>query len=369
MYKHLYTTLFVLCCIYTSNAQTRDFPEFPNPQNDFYILLEENKVTNPKYLEGSVREVNRTYTEHISPDNDEVYTADYYYRLKKDKEITAYTTSDIYDDTTIPYLNEALQPSPKNDTIIKDDFYTYIYNKGKLTHYISYDISGGTMDSIVYTYKKEHLLTRTQYRSQGAIDVDFSDNGEVDEYILFPEFEIYAYAEATYNKIGLIQTVVQYQFTEEEGLVDSYHYNYMYDIEGRFKNLQAISDRVFLTYKQQKKHPKNWKLATNEVVEGMYLETTINTTYDTKNRIQTYIKTDSNKNKESYSVAYDGHSNKKITVSRDDYSFQYDTTVHRDLLYEYMYDTYQNPTYITSYIIVNGKKVLDKSTTLKITYY
>lgn len=370
MYNHLYTTLFILCFTYISNAQTREFPEFPNPQNDFYTLLEENKVTNPKYLEGSVRDVNRTYIEHVSPDNDEEYMVNYFYRLEKNKEIIEYTTNDLYDDTTISYLNEVIQPKIQNDTVIKeDDFYTYIYKKGKLTNYMAYDVYGGIMDSIIYIYKNDHLLTRTHYRSEGLIDVEFLDNGEVNESLLYSEFEIYAYDEAAYNTSGLIHSLIQYQYTQESDLIDKYTYNYNYDTQGRFENLKASSDRIFLTYKQQKKHPKKWKLATNEVVEGMYLETTINTAYDTKNRIQTYTKYDSNKNKESYSITYDGCYNKKIIVSRDDYSFQYEINVHRDLLYEYTYDEHHNPTYITSYIIVDGKKILDKSTRLQISYY
>lgn len=371
MYQHVYFILFVLCCISIGNAQTRDFPEFPSPHQDFYTLLEENKVMNPRYLEGSVKDVNRTYIEHISPDHEETYMTNYFYRLKRDKEITEYTTNDIFDDTTLSYLNEALQPAIQHDTIIKeDDFYTYIYKKGKLTHYMAYDIYGGTRDSVIYTYKKDQLHTRTEYRSQGAIEVEVLDNGAFDDStIYFPEFSIAAYSEASYSKKGQIRSLKEYRFTLEDDFIDTNNYNYSYDTKGRFERMQAISDRYIPTDKQYKKHPKRWRLRGNTSVEGMYLETMFHTTYDSQNRIQTFIKTDSQKNKESYDITYSNCFDKIIVVSRDDYSGYNDTLIHRDLVYEYTYDTHHNPTDITSYIVVDGKKILDKSTRLHISYY
>ncbi|WP_299209943.1 hypothetical protein [uncultured Dokdonia sp.] len=370
MYNYLYITLFVLCCIYTSNAQTRDFPTFPSPQNDFYKLLDEKKVLNPIYLKGPVRDVNRTYILHISPDNEEVYMTNYFYRLKRDKEITEYITNDRYDDTTIPYLNQALRPAVQHDTIIKEDFYTYMYTDGKLMKYMAYDVDGGTRDSIVYTYKKDHLHTRTHYRSQGAIDVVFLENGEIDDSTMyFPEFSIYAYDKARYNKKGQIRSLKQYEFTVENDLVDGYQYSYNYDDKGRFESIEAISNRYFLTFKQLRKHPKKWKLKNNDTVDGMYLETIVNVSYDIEDNIQTYVKTDSNKNRESYNVTYSNYFDKVIQVARDDYDQYNDVLIHRDLMYEYVYDEHHNPTDITSYIIVDGEKILDKSTRLQISYY
>ena len=371
MYKHLYTILFLFCCIYTTNAQTRDFPEFPTPQQDFYKLLEEKKVMNPKHLDGSVKEVSRTYTQHISPVSDETYTANYYYRLKKDKEITEYTTSDLYDDTTIPYLNSALPAAILNDTIIKeDDFYTYIYTKGKLTHYMAYDIEGGTLDSIVYTYKNDLLQTRTQYRSEGAIEAEFLENGEIDDSVIyFPEFEVYAYGEATYSKTGHIRTLKQYEFTEESDLIDTYDFTYSYDNKERFKNLEVISDRIFLTFKQLENHPKKWNLKGNESVGGMYLETEIDVTYNSKDDILSQSRTDSKKNTEVYTITYGDGLDKTILIARDDYNDHTDTIMHLDLVYKFTYDSHNNPIHITSHIMVDGKEILDKTTVLEITYY
>jgi len=73
-----------------------------------------------------------------------------------------------------------------------------------------------------------------------------------------------------------------------------------------------ISDRIFLTYKQLKKHPKKWKLQDNETVEGMYLETTISVTYDSKNKITSYTKSDSQKNNIVYKISYENDSKKNI---------------------------------------------------------
>ncbi len=370
MYKYACAVLCLFCCIY-SNAQTRDFPEFPSPQQDFYKLLEEKKVMNPKHLEGSVKEVNRTFTQHISPVSDETYTATYYYRLQKDKEITAYTTSDPYDDTTIPYLNSALPAAILNDTIIKeDDVYTYIYKKGKLTHYMAYDIEGGTLDSIVYTYKDDLLQTRTQYRSEGAIEAEFLDNGDIDDSVIyFPEFSIHAYGEATYAKTGQIHTLKQYEFTEEGDLMDTYDFTYSYDNKGRFKYLKVISDRVFLTFKQLEKHPKKWNLKDNESVEGMYVETDIHVTYNSKDNILSQSRRDSRKSSEVYTITYGNGLDKTILIARDDYNDHTYTMMHLDLVYKFIYDAHENPVHITSYIMVDGKEILDKTTVLEITYY
>lgn len=370
MYKYIYTTLFLFCCIY-SNAQTRDFPEFPSPQQDFYKLLDEDKVMNPRYLEGNVKEVNRTYIQHISPDNEETYTANYFYRLKKDKEITEYTTNDMYDDFTLSYLNEALPPTIQHDTIInEDDYYTYSYQKGKLTNYWMLDIEAGTRDSIVYTYNNDNLHTRIEYQSQGAVEIEFLENGDIDDStIYFTEFSAYAYSEATYTNTGQIHTLKEYRFTPELDFIDRYEYSYTYDLKGRFESMKVVSDRYFLSSKQYTEDSKKWMFEDHKSVEGMYQETTIHTTYDSQNRIQTYLKTDSQKNKESYHITYGEGSDKAIVVSRDDYNIYNNTLVHRDLVYEYTYDTHHNPIHIASYIIVNGKKILDKSTELKITYY
>lgn len=369
MYKHVYTTLFFLCCIYTSNAQTRDFPEFPTPQQDFYKLLEEKKVMNPKYLDGSVKEVSRTYTQHISPVSDELYTANYYYRLKKDKEITEYTTSDLYDDTTVSYLNSALPAAILNDTIIhEDDFYTYIYTKGKLTYYMAYEIGGGTMDSIVYTYKNDLLKTRTHYQSQGAVEAD--EEGYIDESVIyFSEFEIYAYGEATYSKTGQIRTLKQYEFTLEGDLIDTYDFTYSYDNKGRFKSLKVISDLIFLTFKQLEKHPKKWDIKDNESEGGMYLETEIHVTYNNKDNILTHSRTDSKKNSEVYTITHGDGLDKTILIARDDYNDHTDTVMHLELIYKFTYDSQNNPIHITSHIMVDDKKILDKTTVLEITYY
>lgn len=369
MYKQVYTSLLLLICIVSINAQSRTLPDFPTPQNDFYTLLEEDKVTNPLFLEGSVREVNRTFTQHTSPDSDQTYTENYYYLINTDRKITKYTTDNVFDDITVENLNSELLPIIKNDTIIKEeDFYTYIYKKGKLTNYMAYDIAGGMMDSIVYTYKNDKLSTRTHYKSEGALEMD--DEGFVDESVIyFSEFSIYGYGEATYTKLGQLHTLLQHEFTIESDLIDTYKSTYTYDQQGRFKNATTVSDRCFLTYKQLKKHPKKWKLQENETVEGMYIETTFSVSYDSKDRITSYTKADSQKNNIVYNVSYENDAKKNIYVSRDDYSFQKEITIHRDLLFEYTYDTYHNPTYIASYILRNGKKVLDKSTELAIIYY
>ncbi|WP_299766575.1 hypothetical protein [uncultured Dokdonia sp.] len=369
MYQYVYTTLLFFFYISFTNAQTRDLPDFPAPQDDFYTSLEEKKVMNPLFLEGQIREVNRTHTLHISPDRDETYTNTYYYQVNTEKEITKYATDDSYDDTTLAYLNKVQSPTIKNDTILKeDDFYTYIYKKGKLTNYMSYDIESGIMDSIVYTYKNNNLSTRTHYKSEGTLEMD--DEGFVDESVMyFSEFRIQSYGTATYTKTGQLLSLTQHEFTVEDDLIDTYKSNYIYDQKNRFKNATIVSDRVFLTYEQLDKHPKKWKLQENETVEGMYLETNITVTYDNQNRIETYSKADSQKNNIIYEISYDTDRSKKIKVSRDDYHFQKEVIIHRDLLFEYTYDTYHNPTYIASYILLNGKKVLDKSTELAIIYY
>lgn len=369
MYRLVCTSLLSFFCIFYTNAQTRTLPDFPTPQNDFYTLLEEDKVMNPLFLEGTVREVNRTFKQHISPDSDETYTSTYYYQINTKKEITKYATDDIYDDTTLAYLNEVQDPIVKNDTIIKeDDFYTYVYKKGKLTNYMSYDIESGIMDSIVYTYKNNNLSTRTHYTSEGALEMD--DEGFVDESVMyFSEFRIQSYGAATYTKTDRLLSLTQHEYTVEDDLIDTYTNSYTYDPQGRFKRLDMISDRIFLTYKQLKKHPKKWKLQDNETVEGMYLETTISVTYDSKNKITSYTKSDSQKNNIVYKISYENDSKKNIHVSRDDYHFQKDRLIHRDLLFEYTYDTYHNPTYIVSYILQGNKKILDKSTKLAIIYY
>ncbi|WP_299678530.1 hypothetical protein [uncultured Dokdonia sp.] len=369
MYKQFYVSLALLSCIYLTNAQNRTLPDFPTPQNDFYRSLEEEKVTNPLFLEGNVREVNRTFTQHISPDSDQTYTENYYYLINTDRKITKYTTDNVFDDITVENLNSELLPIIVNDTIIKeDDFYTYIYKKGKLTNYMAYDIEGGMMDSIVYNYKNNQLHTRTHYRSEGAIA--FNEEDEIDESVIyFSEFTIYGYGEATYTKTGQLQTLLQHEFTVESDLIDTYKSTYTYDPKGRFNSVSIVSDRYFLTYKQLDKHPKKWKLQENETVEGMYLETNITVTYDNQNRIETYSKVDSQKNNIIYEISYDTDRSKKIKVARDDYHFQKEAIIHRDLLFEYTYDSQHNPTYIASYILLNDKKIIDKSTKLAIVYY
>ncbi|MFC4632348.1 hypothetical protein ACFO3O_00400 [Dokdonia ponticola] len=369
MYKYVYAVLCLFCSIY-SNAQTRNFPKFPNPQNDFYKLLEEDKILNPVYLKGAVRDVNRTHTLHISPDNEEEYMTNYFYRLNRAKEITEYITNDRYDNTTIAYLNKALQPAIQHDTIIKeDDFETYRYQKGKLTQYMAYDTYGMITDSIVYTYKNDQLLTRTHYSSEIFIDIAFSDNGDVEQSILYADLEIYAYDKATYTEKGQIKALTQYKFIEGDDYVDTYNYRYSYDAKGRFERMKMISNQYVPTRENLKKGPEKWKFEKNKMIEGTYLEITINTTYDTKNRILTYLKTDSQKNKEFYNISYGEDYNKVIVVDRDDYNTYNNTSIHRDLVYEYSYDMYHNPTEITSYIVVDGKKILDKSTRLQISYY
>lgn len=343
--------------LYSQNYTIQE-PEIPMLEAALYQLLDDEKITNPTFLLGSIKEVETIFTLHPSPDNKntEVYTDTFV--LDTQGQVIRFESSDEYSEREPSSFNQ--RPLRfKNDTIFKREEYTYVFNKGKLLAKYNFE------DSTSYTYKKDKIKTIKNYQREASEEWN-EDGDENDPIILYySEFELKSYQEAIYDK-GLLVHKKTYDVFYET--INTYVTKYEYDQNNRLQKFNLVYKRYTSDLIDISKNPKKWKFSEDYFVDGEILNRGGTVSYDTANRIVNYQVSDSNNNKERYTVSYNGK-DMVVKGSRKDYAPDRDVMIPRDLEYVYIYDAHDNPIEIRSYIVNEGDKILDKSTKINITYY
>lgn len=353
-------------CLYSQNESIEE-ELIELPQDQFIKLYDSDKVTNPLYLNGNVNTVMRTFTQYKSPYSEKEYTDHYSYTLDKNHIVTDYRSDLEYDDLTaesfiiIPKLK-----IEKKDTVISKGNTKYTYKKGILVVKEEQNFDDGILDSIVFKYKKGKLTEKIHYSSQGMLEID--DNRDVNEnYMLFSEFEVASYTKISYNASGLIATYSYY--APNPDIVEVQENSYTYTAKGQLENYMLVYNRYYAETIDVYSKPQKWKFGTDGLIDTFFEEVKGHYTYNVDGRIVKHQLEKNNKEAELYIVDYTNNGF-TIKMGADYYrEHDYETLLHQDLEYEYIYDVLKNPVEINSYIIDSKAKHLDKSTRLTISYF
>lgn len=375
MLKQILVFTIIFSCIICEAQEDIIEPMLPFPEYSFSDVFDEQKVINPRFLNGKVKTVKRTFTQHET-DESRLYQENYEYELNEHNEVVFYK-SDLEEDYLIEESFSLLDNSHiKNDTIINQDVITYTFKKGRMVLMMEDQTTGGFLDSIIYNYKKDKLIEIKGFRS--LVAEEYVDDVGFQEYSLMAsEYELLNYEQAKYSKKGLL--VAKRMYTNFYENVDVYETTYQYD----GKQIQSYQT----TKKSYPAHDidfstlyKEWNFNEAKLIDESHEVSSGTYKYDKKGRIASY---------QSEQIAYHKDGTQEI-VEKQDYKYVYakDNTkmevfvirdykdiiyergiLHQEVIYEYLYDKHHNPIEINSYLLKDGKKHLDKSTKLTITYF
>lgn len=365
MSKVLFQLLFpfIFLPYHVSHAQSIKTPEFPTPERQFYDLLEQDKVTNALAMNGSVKEVevaSSLYDQHGQKASSySVWTL-----LDKQGHIT---DQRFFEDSEEQesYLAESRQELDSVDghlriTIHREEegFREYLYKNDRLVKQIH---DNGIDDSWeqVYIYDNQgRLIEKRTYTYELLVDENnelmAGSKKEVDTEIV------------TYDGNRLM-TKKRYSFWDEVINIDKIEYKYSADglcTQYKYHYDRYMTDNLnWAEPLEQQAYNKSDQVAGEERnLSGKF-------TFNDVGSIKAFVLTnlDYNDFTEQYEVS---HFFNKMTVKA---TFQnLDEGAENSsskAVYEYTYDRLKNPVSIVSYVWENGKKRVDKETTLKITYY
>ncbi len=365
MRKLLFNILVPLLCLayQISHGQSIKTPEFPTPERQFYDLLEEGKVTSAQAMNGSVKEVE---------------VASSFYNRQGQKN-SAYRVSTLLDkqgqitdqrffengEEQESYLAESRQELDSLDghlrvTIHKEEegFREYLYKNDRLVKQIHDNGMDDTWEQI-YTYDSHgRLIEKKTYTYELLVD----DNNELNAGA---KKEIDAEI-VTYDGDRLL-TKARYSFWDEVINIDKIEYTY--NADGLCTQYNYHYDRYMADNLNRAEPLEQQAYHKSDQVAGEETHLSGRFTFNKVGSINKFVLTDLDYNDftEQYEVSYFFN---KMTVKATFQDLEEGSKKpSSEAVYEYTYDRYKNPVSIVSYLLENGKKRLDKETTLKITYY
>lgn len=354
---------FIFLSYHVTHAQTIKTPEFPAPERQFYDLLEEGKVTNPRAMNGSVKAV-EVASSLYGQQGQKASGYSISTLLDKQGNITGHRFFENGEEQK-SYLSESRQEIDSVDghlriTIHKQEegFREYLYKNNRLAKQVHENGMDDTWEQ-VYSYDDQgRLVQKRTYTHELLVD-------ENNELIAGAKKEVDTEI-VTYDGDRLL-TKARYSFWDEVINIDKIEYKYNPD--GHCTQYNYHYDR-YLTDNLDWAKPLELQTYTQaNQVAGEETHLTGKFTFNAVGYINTFVLTDLDYNDftEQYEVSYFFN---KMTVKASFQDLEEGAQKpSSEAVYEYTYDRHKNPVNIVSYISENGKKRLDKETTLKITYY
>lgn len=336
-----------------------EVPSINSPESQFISVFQKEKMDNPIFLNGNVKEVQKTIIRHINPNRKEEITENYHYILNKKSTLTSYASDVEFDEMNIAFLNSEKTQSIKNDTVINDDFASYTFKNGRLSYQTLKTIEGPRLnsitDSVHYSYKKNKLVSIATYKKEILIDL----NEYNEEIYLLSDYFMTGYSEAKYNNKNELESKLDINYEPSSSELFVSKANYIYNINNQLVAFNRTS--------------RSYEFALNDLVDYLEkikeenfneipFETTESTgkyTYDSRNRIIGLVTSVNNKENQTYSFKYKKN---KTKISRV-------TDSKLDIEYHFNYDKRNNHIQEKRFIHLNGKKYLDTEITMQISYF
>ncbi|PQJ77548.1 hypothetical protein [Polaribacter glomeratus] len=362
--KKATTTLFLLIAFvnvtYSQNKQIA-IPKIEAPEAQLISVFQKEKMDNPIFLNGNVKEVHKKHISHINPKRLKKITENYQYTLNKNNEVITYTSGVEFDEMNVDYLNSERKQIIKNDTIINHANICYTFKKGKLvsktiktlekTNFI------GFTDSIHYNYKNNKLIEIITYQKEVLVEMDEDEVNE--SYLVSNDYFMTSFSEAKYNENNRIESKLTIEYDQNAMVlfVDKTRYN----TSG--KNLLIVFRKTSNSYEIvlndlsdyliniKENNLNEIPFETNEY-DGIF-------TYDEEDKVIEFETFNVHKEKQQYKIEY-----KKNTsiVKRA-------TNNNLDIEYHFRYDKNNNPIQEKRFIYIDGRKYLDTEITMEINYF
>ena len=355
----LYIFLIVTNYSY-SQDQIITTPTIESPEEEFISVFQKEKLSNPVFLNGNVKEVTKKVIEHITPNRETSTQENYSYNLNRQKQVIKYSSDIEFDEMKPELLNIEKEVIIKGDTIINHDNIWYNFKKGRLItkteKKAEISDTDSFMDSISFKYKNNKLVEITHYRRDVLTQVD--ESKELIEYrIAYSDYDIFNYNKINYDANDLLVSKLTLSTYEDLVFVTKtrYQYNDFNKLESFTRSLEEYSieliDRSDYIKVTQKHNRRIESLEKNRDIAKY--------TYDDKKRVTKLIIEKAKEEKHIYSIQY----NKNKTF------IDYSNNGNTEMQYQYVYDKKNNPIQEKRYVYIDGKKYLDTSITLNIKYY
>ncbi|MFD2568549.1 hypothetical protein [Pseudotenacibaculum haliotis] len=361
--------LFLFLLGFQSFAQTIEIPQFPTPEKQFYNLLEEDRIEHFQNLNGSIKQVSRNTTvfdtdavvksleTKTAMFNEEGKIASYFFNYNGNRGKTIYETTpkqevdsiDGYKRITISAPEEGINEYwYKNNTLLKHIYSDDLLYKQETV--FGYNSKNRLTQKRTFTYLYIVDDTGEPYlgsKNETEVELAFYDEDRLlskEKYVVDDEDDI-----IDINKI-------QYEY-DKEGLCSRYNYNYSRYVTTNIDWEKPLEKQTY----QEDDFIKN----ESKKIIGLYKN-------DNKKRLKAFYIADTKHNDftEKYEITYTSNQMTIDAIFRE-FKKRYHSPLERlqkRTRYQYYYDEYQNPIKVQSFAWSNGKKLLEKETTLEINY-
>ncbi|MFD1063297.1 hypothetical protein ACFQ1Q_08555 [Winogradskyella litorisediminis] len=355
--------LFVLLCTSIGmfniiDAQNIRLPEIEAPEKNFYNLLEEQKIKFPKFNNGKIKSVKRTY--NIYKNNRVNVTETEVTIFDRNKSITEHYyihNNEKFDDFSSPpiqykdSINGGLRIKIiEDETTYKD----YIYKSGKLIKYVENAENYYQIENVFKYNANGKLIKRYAYNFDILED---ENNNAIAAAKTMNNAEIATYKEKKISEkesFEIWEDIFNYQKIEYQYNLKNHLENYLYTLRSySTDSLKAdinLEKQILSNFKELKVNRKNLK--------GEFQ-------YNEKSKIKSFTLSDikSEAILENYNISYQPNS---MTILG---KFPKPNNAELILKYEYIFDKFKNPISIKSYYKLGETFVLDKETLIEISYY
>lgn len=335
-------------------------PTIETPENEFLAIFQKDKLANPIFLHGNIKEVSKKEIRHLTPNRKISLQENYRYTLNKQKQVITYASDVEFDEMKPAFLNVEKDVIIKGDTIINHNPFFYRFKNGQLiirTEKRVKNIDKKT-DSITFRYNKDNLVERKQYKKEIATKVTEISDGSFTEHDVISDYQLISYSTATYNHRNLLKWTQNVSMNQEILFVTKKSYQY----NGFNKIVRAtiISKNYNISSFKYLKDIRDWAKEEATIKPVKKEEITILYSYNTKNSITKIdFFTKNTQNKYVYALDYQ----KEKTI------IKYTNKGKLEKVVEYVFDKKNNPIKELKYIFIDGKKYLDTSISMQITYY
>ncbi|WP_452227121.1 hypothetical protein [Lacinutrix cladophorae] len=355
-------TILCLCftpVIFSQNTKI-DIPVIDAPEVQFISIFQKEKIDNPIFLNGKVKEVHKKITTHIHPNRKETSVENYQYTLNKNMEVIRYASDVEFDEMNIDFLNSQKEFPIQKDTIITQNNIKYNFKKGKLisktSSTLDEDTTIGVTDSIHFSYKNNKITEIIEFQKEALVEIDEDTNQE--NYLISNDYFMTSYKLADYEN-KLVNSKLAIEYIPDVMVLFVSKTDYIYNNNNlltSFKKTNKEYEIVVEDISNYLKKIKNNKLPdtpfkTQENI-GIF-------TYDSDNRVIKLEAIIDNQENQVYKMVY---SNNKTIITRESNGVS-------DIEYQFNYDNNNNPIQEKRFIYLEGKKYLDTQTTIDITYF
>lgn len=353
--------LFVLILSYAlvtiSNAQSYKVPDIILPEDELQKWGEQEKLDNPIFLNGAVKEVKKAKTSYDYRDNYNSSKNYYSYTLNTNNEVINYISDEEWNEKSPSYFNSFKEFTPTNDTIIEQDNVTFYFKNGQLKCSTTLDseVMDIITDSISFVYKKDKLTEIRGYKKEVLTMVEDIDDSYEETFIAEADFHLNVLHSTQHNsKEQLISTFLAFKTYNGETRITNT--NYKYNNSG---SLQEYKRTTAIYYDELNIEGYDSLTELEKTALNKTTEESIGTfQYNNKGQLILFSEND-NDVKRHYQIEY-SKNKKTITTHLDN---------QLSTIEAITYDQYKNPIEVKTSNYEKDEKTSEETVTLSITYF